>query len=276
MGPCDVWVGQAVSPASLCGTRVSGRAMVGHRSLWSRLCRVIMKNSLRVLGRWFFAVAIVAFGIQNFYYTGYLKGLELTPEWAPFHTFWAYLDGALLIAGGVAIAIQKKARLGALLIAAVYFASVVLLRFPRIPLTMHSIPERTVLFEPMSIGCGALFLAGMFLPWARVLFGITMVVFGIDHLLIPRSIAALIPSWIPGAYFLAWFTGFAFIAAGVSIITRWQIRLASILLGLMFFLWVAVVHLPRVLVKLHNPNEWNSLLVALAICGASWILAGTK
>jgi uncharacterized membrane protein len=228
------------------------------------------------VGRIFFAVALVAFGIQNFYCTGYLKGLELTPEWAPFHTFWAYLDGALLMAGGIGIALRWKARLGAVLVAAVYFASVVLLRVPRIPLTIHNISERTVLFEPMAIGCGALFLAGMFLPAARVLFGISMIVFGIDHLLIPRAIAALIPSWIPGAYFLAWYTGFAFIAAGVCIITRWRIGLASIMLGWMFFLWVLVVHSPRVLAKLHNQNEWNSLLVALAICGASWILAGVE
>jgi uncharacterized membrane protein len=224
----------------------------------------------------FFAVSMVAFGIQNFYYTGFLKGLELTPEWAPAHTFWAYLDGALLIAGGVCIAIRLRARLGAIMVAAVYFASVVFLRIPRIGLTVHDISERTVLFEPMTIGCGALFLAGLFRPAARALFGITMIVFGIDHLEIPRFIATLIPSWIPGAYFLAWFTGFAFIAAGISMITRWHIRLASILLGLMFFLWVVVVHSPRVAASPHNPDEWNSLLVALAICGASWILAGAE
>ena len=219
---------------------------------------------------------MVGFGIQNFYYTGYLKGLELTPEWAPFHTFWAYLDGALLIAGGLSIATWVKARTGAILVAAVYFASVLFLRVPRIPLTLHDISERTVLFEPMAIGCGALFLAGLFVPAARVIFGMTMIVFGIDHLIIPRFIASLIPPWIPGAYFLAWFTGFAFIAAGVCMITRWRIRLASIMLGLMFFVWVVVLHWWRVAGSLHNEDEWNSLLVALAICGASWILAGIE
>lgn len=229
-----------------------------------------------IVGRWLFAISIVAFGIQNVYYTGLLKGLELTPEWAPGHAFLAYLDGALLLLGGAFIAIQFKARLGAILIAAVYFASVVFLRIPRIALTLHDISERTVLFEPISIGCGALFLAGLLRPASRILFGITMIVFGIDHLLVPRFIATLIPSWIPAPYFLAWFTGFAFIAAGLCIIAHWQLRLASTLLGLMFFLWVVVVHSPRVVASIHNENEWNSLLVALAICGASWILAGAE
>jgi uncharacterized membrane protein len=233
-------------------------------------------ENLALAGRLFFAIAMVAFGIQNFYYTGYLKGLELTPEWAPAHTFWAYLDGALLIAGGICIAVKVKMRLGALLVAAVYFSSVLLVRLPRIGLTLRDIGERTVLLEPIAIGCGALFLAAAFLPGARVLFGITMIIFGIAHFQVPRFIASLIPPWIPGAYFLAWFTGFAFIAAGFSMITRWRSRWASILLGLMFFLWVVVLHAPRVAASPHNQDEWNSLFIALALCGASWILAGIE
>jgi uncharacterized membrane protein len=223
-------------------------------------------------GRLFFAACIVGFGIQNLYYSGFLKGLEITPEWAPWHAFWAYLDGALLIAGGLCLALQVRARLGAVLVAAVYFCSVLLLRVPRIALTVHDISERTVLFEPMTIGCGALFLAGRFVPAARVLFGITMIVYGIDHFQVLSFIASLIPAWIPWRLFWSALTGAAFIAAGVSIITRWRMRWASFLLGLMFFLWVLVVHAPRIAASPHNPDEWNSGLVALAICGASWIL----
>jgi uncharacterized membrane protein YphA (DoxX/SURF4 family) len=229
-------------------------------------------GNLPHFGRIFFALCMVAFGVQNIFYTGFVKGLELTPEWVPAHTFWAYLDGVLLFVGGIGIAIRVKARLGAVLVAAVYFASVVFLRIPRIGLTVHDIGERTVLFEPLTIGCGALFLAGMFLPAARILFGISMIVFGIDHFQVLSFIATLIPAWIPGRLFWSAFTGAAFIAAGLSIVTRWQMRVASFLLGLMFFLWVLVVHAPRIAASPHNGNEWNSGLVALAICGAAWIL----
>jgi hypothetical protein len=41
----------------------------------------------------------------------------------------------------------------------------------------------------------------------------------------------------------------------------------------MFFLWVVIVHAPRIAASPHNGNEWNSGLVALAICGAAWIVA---
>jgi uncharacterized membrane protein len=103
-----------------------------------------------------------------------------------------------------------------------------------------------------------------------------MIVFGLDHFEVLRFIATLIPSWIPFRLFWSAFTGAAFIAAGVSIITRRQIRLAAAMLGLMFFLWAVLVHAPRVAASPHNADEWNSLLIALAICGASWILAGDE
>jgi uncharacterized membrane protein len=162
-------------------------------------------------------------------------------------------------------------RQGAVLIALVYFASVVFLRLPRIRLIVEDISERTVLFEALTIGCGALVLAGI--PWARVPIGISMMVFGVDHLQIPRFISTLIPSWIPGPFFWACFTGLAFIAAGLSMVTGWQMRQGAMALGLMFFLWVVLVHAPRVAASPGNGNEWNSLLVALTMSGASALAA---
>jgi uncharacterized membrane protein YphA (DoxX/SURF4 family) len=231
-------------------------------------------DKLALLGRYFFAISMVAFGVQNLMYKGILKGLELTPEWAPGHAFWAYLDGVLLIAGGVCILIPKRARLGAALIAAVYLASVLLLHLPNVA-WISDLGQRTVLFEPLTIGCAALILAGFdrTATAARVLIGVSMIVFGIDHFEILQFIANLIPKWMPDAYFLAAFTGVAFIAAGACIVIRWQMPLAAGMLGLMFFLWVVLLHGPRVA---GNPtqNELNSAFVALAMCGLSWILAG--
>jgi uncharacterized membrane protein len=241
-------------------------------------------------GRFLFALCIIFFGIQNLFYTGFVPGLELTPEWIPAQAFFAYLMGAALAAGGVAMAIGRKARLGATVVAIVYFASVAFLRLAKLPL-VADVGERTRVLEPLAIGCAALVLAGALRlestgSWAldnavdrcaapaRILLGICMVIFGVDHFEILRFIATLIPSWMPGRLFLAGFTGVALIAAGLSIIARWQMRLAGALLGLMFFLWVVLLHAPRVAGSPHNGNEWNSAFVALAMCGAGWILTG--
>ena len=52
-----------------------------------------MVDKLALVGRYFFAISMLAFGVQNLMYKGILKGLEITPEWAPWHALWAYLDG---------------------------------------------------------------------------------------------------------------------------------------------------------------------------------------
>ena len=41
----------------------------------------------------------------------------------------------------------------------------------------------------------------------------------------------------------------------------------------MFFLWVFVVHLPRVAASPHDGKEWTSALVALAMCGGAWLMS---
>jgi hypothetical protein len=53
-----------------------------------------------------------------------------------------------------------------------------------------------------------------------------------------------------------------------------MVRLSGILLGMMFLLWVVLLHAPRVAMSPHNGNEWTSEFVALAMCGASFVLAG--
>jgi uncharacterized membrane protein YphA (DoxX/SURF4 family) len=107
----------------------------------------------------------------------------------------------------------------------------------------------------------------------RYVYAFSMVIFGIQHFMYAQYIAFLIPKWMPGHLFLAYFTGTAFIAAGVAIAAHIFSRLASILLGLMFFLWVVTLHTPRVIASPHNTDEQVSLFVALAFSGSSILLA---
>jgi hypothetical protein len=75
------------------------------------------------------------------------------------------------------------------------------------------------------------------------------------------------------------FFGIAFIASGVSIGLNILQRWGAAGLGLMFAIWVFTLHLPRVLGLYgipgapHNPNEWSSLFIAIAMWGGLWALA---
>ncbi len=233
---------------------------------------------------------MLVFGIQQFIYTGFVAGLELVPRWIPGHTFWAYFTGAALIAAGVSILIKKRARLAAGLLGILFFVCVLILHAPRITVILRDGGERTVAFETLAMCGGALMLAGT-LPgepglqaWnsltdkavepGRIFLAISLAVFGVDHFIAARFVAGLIPSWIPFRLFWVYFTGTGFLAAAISIAIKKYARLGAALLGLMFLLWVVVVHAPRVATHLHNGNEWNSAFVALAMSGVGFIAVG--
>jgi hypothetical protein len=67
----------------------------------------------------------------------------------------------------------------------------------------------------------------------------------------------------------------AFVAAAVSIVSTLGGRLGGTLLGIMFFIWMVIVHAPRVAAASDSANEWTSLLVAMAMCEGAWVVAGT-
>jgi uncharacterized membrane protein YphA (DoxX/SURF4 family) len=242
------------------------------------------------VGRFFFAVSMVAFGIQHVVNGGFIVGLEFVPAWIPGHTFWAYFTAAALIYAGVSIAIEKKARPAAVLLGIAFFLSVLVRRAPSIVAILHDVGERTMAFETLAMCGGALVLAGV-LPrepanlegWnaaaekvaapGRYFIGISMAIFGVDHLMVPGLIAGLIPAWIPWHWFWVYFTAAGFIAAAVSFAAGKHVLLAGTLLGLMFVLWVVLVHAPRVAASPHNGDEWNSAFVALTMSGCALIVA---
>jgi uncharacterized membrane protein len=118
------------------------------------------------------------------------------------------------------------------------------------------------------------------LACGRYLFASSLIVFGITHFLVLKFIGSLIPPWIKinptGGVAWAAFTGAFMIVVGILIAVRWQSRIAAFLSGVMFLGWFLLLHLPRVLAPagMHNPDEWQSAFIALAMCGISWIAAG--
>ncbi|HEY6374717.1 MAG TPA: hypothetical protein VIX90_04250, partial [Edaphobacter sp.] len=53
-----------------------------------------------------------------------------------------------------------------------------------------------------------------------------------------------------------------------------KVRLAGMMLGIMFLLFVVLLHVPRMIAAPHNGIEWTSGFIALACAGASFVLAG--
>jgi uncharacterized membrane protein len=250
-------------------------------------------NAIIKQGHCVFAAAIVAFGVENVICAHLHQAMMPVIPWVPGNPLLSYLTGAALLVAGLSIAFNVRARLAAILLGILFLLCVVLLQISRVAALPLDVGVRTCAFETLAMCGSALTLAGTlsaegrdFDRWegaacrltesGRFLFAISAVVFGIDHFLVLDFIASLVPSWIPGSgMFWAYFTGAAFIAAGIGIATKWMGRWAGFLLGIMFLLWFLFLHAPRVVSfpRSHDPDEWSSAFIALAMCGGSWICA---
>src|SRR5262245_22681761 len=104
-------------------------------------------------------------------------------------------------------------------------------------------------------------------------FAIPLAVFGAEHLSIPQSLLALVPSYMPWRMFWVYFVGFALIAASLSIATRRQVRWSGLLFGAMMFLFVLMLHLPGA-VTAGGRILWTIVVREMSFGGAGWVLAG--
>jgi len=252
-----------------------------------------MIDTILKQGRLIYAFAIAAFGIENLVCAHAAQPMLPVIPWVPGIPLLGYVTGLLLLAAGVCIAANWKARPAALLLGILFLVCVIALQISKVAAAPFDVGQRTVAFETLTMCGAALMLAGT-LPaekfqshgWdaaesaliesGRYLFGVSAIVFGIDHFLVIPVIVSLVPKWIPGSgLFWTWLTALVFIAAGLSIVTGRMARWGGLIMGLMFLGWVLVLHGPRVATfpRSHNPNEWSSALIALGVCGGSWIAA---
>ena len=242
-------------------------------------------DHLLKLGRIFFAAPFIAFGIEHLIFP--TQTVKFVPPWVPGTTIIVYLIGLMLIAAGISIATNFKSQITALLLGIALFVVVVIFHIERLAPNLQDGVERTRTFETLALSGGALALAGILqseiselknavnlsAKVGRFFFAISTLIFGIDHFQYAIFVAAVIPAWIPGHMFFAYFTGAAFIAAAISILIERYATLSMILLGIMFLSWVVVLHAPRVIVRLHNGDEWASAFMALAMSGCAFTLA---
>ncbi len=109
------------------------------------------------LGRYFFALAFVVFGVQHFVYARYAAGLG--PPWYLGRPLGACMIGVVLVATGAAIILGQRAQMAANLLAVTLILFFLLLYVPRIIRELHNPGPWTSGFEILALcGC-ALVLA---------------------------------------------------------------------------------------------------------------------
>ena len=260
--------------------------------------RLASLDRLAAPGRVLFALGLGALGVAQFVTGTVVAGRA--PEWpaaVPGGVAWAYAVGALLVAtAAAALARTSFGRPLALASAAVLFVWAFLRQVPLAAADPTVGAVWTFAGKALAFSAGALALAATLprlpargtlgaavnahdslLVAGRVGLGLFMVLSGVQHFLYTEFVATLVPAWIPGAVPWTYAAGVFLVAGGLGLLLPPTVRLAGALSGLMFGLWVVLLHVPRALADLGGPqaNEWVAVAEAVACCGLALILAGT-
>ncbi|HEY1526121.1 MAG TPA: hypothetical protein VGH51_07780 [Candidatus Angelobacter sp.] len=108
---------------------------------------------------------------------------------------------------------------------------------------------------------------------SNLCFAVPLAVFGTLHLFGPQFVKDLVPPYMPGRMFWVYFVGCALIAASLSIATKIGVRWSGLLVGIMMFMFVAMLYLPSGLRHLHARFTWTIVFRESSFGGAAWILA---
>jgi hypothetical protein len=77
-----------------------------------------------------FSITIISFGIDHFLFAN--EAADYVPSWVPYHLFWMYFTGTVLIGSGLAIILKIKPGLVATLLGTMIFTWFIILHIPRV------------------------------------------------------------------------------------------------------------------------------------------------
>lgn len=112
--------------------------------------------------------------------------------------------------------------------------------------------------------------------FGRVFVPFALAVFGGEHFASAAFMKDAVPSYMPGHLFFIYFVGCALFAAAISIILDRHVALSASLLGLMWFLFVLMLHIPRVASTPRDRIAWAVVLRDFVFALGAWTLAATR
>ncbi|HEU4635732.1 MAG TPA: hypothetical protein VFS41_06095 [Edaphobacter sp.] len=251
-----------------------------------------MPKWLAPVGRALYAIGLGSIGLMHFFYLNFpWVVVPDYPDRMPFRLLWILAIGMALTVAGLCILFNLRGRKVATWTGVGLLTLVVVAHVPTQLAGQYVkvLGAWTNALKEMALAGGAWIAAltltgkgGQVSPWleralpaGRYMFGAMLILFGLDHFLYPAFVASLIPAWVGAQIFWTYFAGAALIGGGIGIMVPRVARMAALMTGVMIFLWIPMLHLPRAIADpyMNVGNEWASVWEATAFSGMALMLA---
>jgi putative oxidoreductase len=108
----------------------------------------------------------------------------------------------------------------------------------------------------------------------RILFALPFAVFGINHFIMMDYYMGMLTSFIPQTAFIMILTGIFMIAASISIITKKLVKISTLLLAFLLFVFIVTIHIPHLINHVDPTVTMIALLKDISLMGGSLMIAG--
>lgn len=228
---------------------------------------------MKCIGRAVFAAAMIAIGINGLLRHDFNVMWQPVPKWVPVRELFVYLCALVPLGSGVGLIWRRTMKAAAQILLGYTLLWLLLVRVPDLFLrpgigTAWAIGKIAV----MAAAAWSLY-GGRGVRIARVLYGLSMIVFGVAHFMYLDNTAPLIPAWIPWHVAWAYITGATFIAAGIAMIVGVLAGLAAALSAVQMGLFTLLVWVPVIASGAAKPGDWGEFIVSCVLTACGWAVA---
>ena len=241
------------------------------------------------LGHVVFAAVMIGVGLVGLVNTNLAPVWQPIPKSLPARTALIYLCVLISLASGIGMLVKSTATIASRTLLAYLLVWFIVFRLPNIVFAPARQNTWSGLGETAVVIAGAWVLYAWFASnWdknqfgfatgdagvriARVFYGLALIPFGVAHFTYLKETVDLVPSWLPAHLAFAYFTGGAYIVAGLAVIFGVYGRLAATLSALQMALFNLLVWLP---IMTANPDgsQRTEFFVSLALMAGGWVVA---
>ncbi len=238
------------------------------------------------VGQAVFAATMIATGILGFIKSDYVSMWQPIPQAAP---ALAYLCAVISLVCGVGLFWQRTAASASRALLAYLLLWLLLVRVPGVFVAFNvDYWWAACKISVLAAAAWVLYVwlandwdtrrvpfatGNMGLRIARGLYGVALIPFGVAHFIYMKQTASLVPAWLP--FHVAWvyFTGGAFVVAGVAMLIGVYARLAAILSAWEIGMFTLLVWVPIVAAGSKDTFQWSETILSAALAAGAWVVA---